>query len=96
MSEIQVQKLDKNKMKQLNIPETAKNTGVWSVWECEPSTFDWQYSDQEICYIYEGKVTVKTPKGDTRFQAGDLVIFPKGLKCQWQVHDKVRKVYKFE
>ena len=96
MKEIKVEKPDKTKMKKLGIPECPKNTGVWSVWECEPSCFDWEYSDQEVCYIYEGKTIVKTPKGETKIQAGDLVTFPKGLKCQWQVLDKVRKVYKFE
>ena len=32
----------------------------WGTWECEASTFDWQYSDKETCYLYEGKVKVKT------------------------------------
>lgn len=96
MSQIKVEKPDKEKIKKLGIPDSPKNIGVWSVWECEPSDFDWEYSDKEVCYIYEGKVTVKTPSGETKIQAGDLVEFPKGLKCKWQVHDTVRKVYKFE
>jgi hypothetical protein len=96
MSEIKIEKLDKDKIKKLGIPDYPKDTAVWSVWECEPSTFDWEYSDKEICYIYEGKVTVKTPHGEVKIQSGDLVTFPKGLKCKWEVRDKIRKVYKFE
>ena len=96
MSEIKVEKLDKEKIKQLGIPEVPKETGVWSVWECDPSEFDWEYSDKEVAYVYEGKVTVKTASGETKIQTGDLVTFPKGLKCKWQVQDKIRKVYKFE
>ena len=67
----------------------------WPIWECEPSTFDWEYDDRETCYILEGDVTVKTDKGDGRFGAGDRVVFPQGLKCGWSVaktvrtHDKV-------
>jgi len=95
-SEIKVEKPDKTKKKQLGIPDSPKNVGAWSVWECEPSAFDWEYADKEVCYIYEGKVTVKTPQGETKIQSGDLVTFPKGLKCKWQVQDKIRKVYKFE
>jgi len=96
MSEIKVEKLDKQKIKQLGIPEAPKDTGIWSVWECDPSTFDWEYSDTEVCYIYQGKVTVSTTSGKFEINAGDLVTFPKRLKCNWQDKDKVRKVYMFK
>ena len=46
MSEIKVEKPSKDKIKQLQIPDSPQNTGVWSVWECEPSSFDWEYSDK--------------------------------------------------
>ena len=31
----------------------------WPIWECEPSKFDWTYSEEEHCFIIKGKVTVK-------------------------------------
>lgn len=67
----------------------------WPIWTCEPSTFDWFYDDKETCYLLEGRVTVKTDEGEVSFGAGDLVVFPKGLKCVWQVSEGVRKHYKF-
>ncbi|MCG2710879.1 MAG: cupin domain-containing protein [Candidatus Omnitrophica bacterium] len=67
----------------------------WGIWECEKSTFEWTYSDKETCYIYEGKVTVKTDEGEVSFQSKDLVVFPKGLSCTWIVEEPVRKAYKF-
>jgi uncharacterized cupin superfamily protein len=68
----------------------------WSPWECEPSTFDWEYGDEETCYVLEGQVRVKTLAGEeVEFGAGDLVRFPKGLKCTWEVVRKIRKVYRF-
>jgi uncharacterized cupin superfamily protein len=68
----------------------------WTPWECEPSRFPWEYDDKETAYVFEGKVTVDTEDGDTvEFGAGDLVTFPKGLKCTWTVHEKIRKVYRF-
>lgn len=67
----------------------------WGTWGCEVSTFDWEYSDKETCYLYEGQVTVKTAEAEVSFGAGDLVIFPQGLKCTWSVKQPVRKVYKF-
>ncbi|MFH1655971.1 MAG: cupin domain-containing protein [Candidatus Omnitrophota bacterium] len=96
MSEIRIEKPDNAKLKQLGIPVSPKNIGDWSVWECDPSTFDWEYSDTEICYIYQGKVTVKTPSVEVEIKSGDLVTFPKGLKCTWQVKERIRKVYTFK
>ena len=78
-------------------PKELKDLDVknWGIWECAKSTFEWTYSDKETCYIYEGKVMVKTDEGQVSFQSGDLVVFPKGLTCIWKVEEPVRKVYKF-
>ena len=67
----------------------------WDIWECEPSTFDWTYSDKETCYLLEGEVTVKTDTETVSFGAGDIVTFPAGLSCVWEVKKAVRKHYKF-
>lgn len=88
MAEIKVEKLSDEELKSLGVDE-------WSSWECEPSTFDWEYDDKETCYVLEGKVKVKTPDGEVEFGKGDLVTFPEGLKCTWNVIEKTRKVYKF-
>ncbi len=74
-----------------------KKLGVksWPIWECSPSTFEYHYDEQEMCYVLEGKVTVKAKGQTVDFGPGDLVIFPKGLDCVWTVHEAVRKHYKF-
>jgi hypothetical protein len=78
--------------------EELKRLGVesWSPWECEPSEFDWEYFSMETAYILEGKASIKTDEGEVLIQKGDLVRFPKGLKCNWHVLEKIRKVYTFE
>ncbi|MDL1957472.1 MAG: cupin domain-containing protein [Candidatus Desulfofervidus auxilii] len=79
--------------------ERLKSLGVdnWSPWECEPSSFDWEYFEDERCYILDGKAIIETPDGKkVEIAKGDLVLFPKGLKCRWQVIEKIRKVYRFE
>ena len=45
----------------------------------------------------EGDVTV-TPDGGkpVRFGVGDLVVFPQGMSCTWEVHKAVRKHYRFD
>lgn len=65
------------------------------IWEKEISTFPWHYDDQEMCLILEGEVTVKTNSESVSFKAGDLVIFPKGLDCTWDIKSPIRKHYKF-
>ncbi len=67
----------------------------WPIWTCEPSEFDWSYTDRETCYILEGKVTVQTKEGSVTFGKGDLVVFPEGLSCVWSVEEAVRKHYNF-
>ena len=67
----------------------------WPVWEKEESTFPWEYTVQEICLILDGNAVVQTEEGDVEFSAGDYVIFPKGLKCTWEIKKKIRKHYTF-
>ncbi len=77
---------------------TIQDQGIkdWPIWTCEPSTFDWTYNDQETCLILEGEVTVTSNGGVTvHFGSGDLVVFPKGMTCTWEVHKGVRKHYRF-
>ncbi len=72
--------------------ETCKN---WPIWNCQPSTFEWAYTEKETCLILEGKVTVSDGKSSVSFGPGDLVIFPTDLECTWQVHEPVKKHYNF-
>jgi uncharacterized protein len=80
-------------------PEKLKTLKVdtWSPWECEPSTFDWSYDSNETAYILEGQVTVTCADGQkVDIGPGDLVRFPKGLSCTWEVKQKIRKIYRFD
>ncbi len=85
---IEVRKPTEQELKKLGVDS-------WPTWTCPVSEFDWTYDDTETCYFYEGKVIVETPDGDVEIGKGDLVTFPKGLKCRWKVLEPVRKVYSF-
>jgi len=78
--------------------ERLRELGVerWSSWECEPSTFDWEYDSDETFYVHEGKVRVTYPGGSIEFGPGDLVTFPRGMKCTWHVEKKISKVFTFD
>jgi uncharacterized cupin superfamily protein len=73
----------------------ALGAAEWPIWSCQPSEFDWNYSEKETCYILEGTAEVETADGTVRFGAGDLVVFPEGLSCRWKVEEKIRKRYRF-
>ena len=67
----------------------------WPIWECQPSTFDWSYTQTETCLLIEGKVTVRDSNSSIDFGVGDYVIFPNGLECTWQIREAVKKHYNF-
>ncbi|GBG68373.1 hypothetical protein CBR_g2916 [Chara braunii] len=80
--------------------ERLKEMGVrqWPKWGCPPSKFPWTYDAKETCYVLKGKVYV-TPEGQedsVAIGAGDLVVFPKGMSCTWDVQVAVDKHYNFE
>jgi hypothetical protein len=65
-------------------------------WSKEESVFDWEYDAEETCYLLDGEVEVTTGDGGVvRFGKGDMVTFPKGMKCVWDVRKAVRKHYRF-
>jgi uncharacterized cupin superfamily protein len=74
-----------------------KELGVsgWPIWEKEVSVFPWSYDTNETCYLLEGEVLV-TPKGEepVRIAQGDLVTFPAGMSCTWEIRQPVKKHYR--
>ncbi|XP_050231148.1 uncharacterized protein LOC126680136 [Mercurialis annua] len=70
----------------------------WPKWGCPPSKFPWTYSAKETCYLLQGKVKVYPDGSDEGVEmgAGDLVVFPKGMSCTWDVSVAVDKHYNFE
>ncbi|MBN1868180.1 cupin domain-containing protein [Candidatus Sumerlaeota bacterium] len=91
MSEIQVEENpSEERLRQLGVRD-------WPIWTKEVSEFPWYYEEEETCYILEGDVLV-TPKDEgepVRIGVGDLVVFPQGMSCHWEIRKAVRKHYKF-
>ncbi|MDB9526222.1 cupin domain-containing protein [Oscillatoria sp. CS-180] len=68
----------------------------WPVWGKEASTFPWTYDDSETCYFLEGDVVVTPEGGDpVSMSQGDLVTFPAGMSCTWDIRSDVKKHYSF-
>jgi len=90
MLEIQIEKPSQEKLEQMGV-------FGWPIWEKEASKFNWHYDQRETCYLLEGKVSVTAKNGKTvDFGAGDLVIFPEGLDCCWDIQQSVKKHYNFD
>ncbi len=68
----------------------------WPIWTKEVSTFPWVYEAAETCYFLAGEVVV-TPDGGAPMVvgAGDLVTFPAGMACTWEIRVPVKKHYSF-
>lgn len=79
--------------------EHLNNLGVftWDIWQKEISKFSWSYDSQEICYFLAGDVIV-TPDGGqpVKMGQGDLVTFPAGMSCIWEITSDVKKHYFFD
>lgn len=69
----------------------------WPIWKKEASTFPWIYSEQETCFFLRGKVIVTPENGSpVTMGRGDLVTFPKGMICTWEILEDVEKHYTFD
>jgi uncharacterized cupin superfamily protein len=75
----------------------ALGVSSWPTWSKEVSVFPWSYGETEVAYVLEGEVVV-TPKGGepVTFGKGDLVTFPAGLKCSWEVRQPLHKHYQLD
>ena len=79
--------------------EKLESLGVysWPIWGKEVSRFSWHYDQQETCYFIEGDVTIEIKDGEKiKIGKGDLVVFPKGIDCVWDIKKPVRKYFNFE
>ena len=69
----------------------------WPIWRREASRFAWTYQQQETCYILRGRFTVTPEGGESQhFQRGDLITFPQGMQCTWDITEDVEKHYDFQ
>ena len=79
-------------------PAKLETMGVdnWRIWTKEVSEFPWTYESSETCYILEGEVIVTPDGGEpVKLGEGDLVTFPAGLSCAWNIRSGIKKHYKF-
>ena len=75
----------------------AMGVDGWPIWEKEVSRFDWHYEREEICYILEGEAIVTPDGGEpVTISRGDIVHFPAGMFCVWEITAPIEKHYTFK
>ena len=74
--------------------QSADRTLSSGLWTCEPGQFDWTYTWDEFCHVFEGEVAIAEEGGRTyTVGPGDMAYFPAGLKTHWHVKRAVRKYF---
>jgi uncharacterized cupin superfamily protein len=86
--EIEIKKISSKEIQQLGITN-------WPIWEKEVSEFEWHYDYEEKFYLIEGDVTIKTKNKEYHIEPGSLVTCSKGLSCNWEIKEYVKKHYQF-
>lgn len=67
----------------------------WPTWSKEVSVFPWFFDEPETAYVLEGEVIITPEQGEpVKFGKGDLVSFPEGLSCTWDVRQPLHKHYR--
>jgi len=67
----------------------------WPIWEKDASVFEWNYEEVEQFYLIQGKVKIKAEGKEYQVLPGDFVTCPKGLDCNWEIEEYVKKHYHF-
>ena len=57
-------------------------------------TTEWYFDEKTVCLILEGKAVVDHYGEKITIEGGDLVTFPQGYRCQWEILEPVRVVGK--
>ena len=68
MSKIKIEKPTREKLNDLDVDS-------WSKWECEPSTFDWEYDCDETAYVLEGMGEAEAEQLATRVALVVVLVF---------------------
>jgi uncharacterized protein len=64
------------------------------IWESTPGKWTIDYSENELCYLIEGKATLTDADGHAEtFGSGSAFIIPAGFKGSWETIEKLKKYY---
>lgn len=63
-------------------------------WSSTPGKWRVHYTENELCVITAGRVTIESDTGEQQsFAAGDAFVVPAGFAGTWTVHEDCTKLY---
>ena len=63
-------------------------------WSSTPGKWRVRYTENELCVITAGRVTIESAAGERQsFAAGDAFVVPAGFEGTWTVHEECTKFY---
>lgn len=63
-------------------------------WSSTPGKWRVRYTENELCVITAGRVTIESAAGEQQsFAAGDAFVVPAGFEGTWTVHEDCSKFY---
>ena len=94
-------RFDRNSPVDPSAPTTTHNwyedpSGVLAsgFWASKPYKAEVNYTEDEFCYILEGRVRLTDSAGKVEeYKAGDAFVIPKGFKGAWETVEAVKKFY---
>lgn len=83
---IEVDRPDNDELKEMGVAS-------WPVWEHDEDKIEMFYDKAEQCYIISGEATIVSEFETLVIKPGDLITFPAGLECVWDIDVTIRKHY---
>uniref|UniRef100_A0A0D9XKE6 (S)-ureidoglycine aminohydrolase cupin domain-containing protein n=1 Tax=Leersia perrieri TaxID=77586 RepID=A0A0D9XKE6_9ORYZ len=69
----------------------------WPKWAGGTGRMPVKYDSRQTCYIVKGRAAVGSPElGVIELVPGDLVVFPKGTRCTWDISVHIDMYYAFD
>jgi hypothetical protein len=63
-------------------------------WSSTPGKWRVRYTENELCVITAGRVTIESTAGERQsFAVGDAFVVPAGFEGTWTVHEDCTKFY---
>ena len=59
----------------------------------EKTTFPWKLNYDEIDYVLDGTLTIRTEQGEVTARAGEGILIPKGTSIEFSAPDHARFLY---
>lgn len=64
------------------------------IWEGQPGSHKVNYTEEEVCFMLEGRVAVADENGEEiTLERGDMFVIPSGFKGTWTTLERAKKLY---